>query len=313
MVEVVTIGEPMVLFVADAVGSLETIEHFTKFLAGAEVNVSIGLTRLDHKVCYITKLGHDPFGKYIYNFLSEEHIDTSYVRWDEVNPTGFQIKEKTLSGDPEVVSFRRGSAASCLTKKDLASLDWSGVKHLHVTGIPLALSPDFREAVFSLVALAKIKGIRVTFDPNLRPKLWKSQAVMVRVINELAIQCDIVLPGIGEGAVLTGHDDPEKIADFYLEKGVKAVSVKLGEKGAFVKTQSESYLVPGFKVDQVVDTVGAGDAFAVGLISGLLEGLTLRDSVLRGNAIGSLQVMTPGDNDGLPDRETLAHYLQARG
>lgn len=313
MFEVMTIGEPMVLFVADTVGSLDDIEHFTKSLAGAEVNVSIGLKRLGHKVRYITKLGQDPFGKYIYKVLSKEQIDTSYVKFDEKNPTGFQIKGKTLTGDPEVVNFRRGSAASHIAREDIASLELNGVKHIHVTGIPLALSLDFREALFSLVALAKGQGIRLTFDPNLRPKLWESKTEMVSVINALAEQCDIVLPGISEGAILMGSENPHEIADYYLEKGVKAVLIKLGEQGTFVKNSSESFLIPGFKVGKVVDTVGAGDAFAVGLISGLLEGLTLRDSVIRGNAIGALQVMTPGDNDGLPDQEELSRFLLSKG
>lgn len=313
MNEVITIGEPMVLFVADTVGPLADIGHFTKFLAGAEVNVAIGLARLDHRVTYITKLGQDPLGQYIEKFLSGERINTTYVKFDPNNPTGFQMKEKVLEGDPEVVSFRRGSAASRVCPEDLVGVDLTGVKHIHLTGIPLALSSDFCRAVFALVAEARVRKIRLTFDPNLRPKLWASQEEMIRVINELAGQCDFILPGINEGKLLTGHADPEKIADFYLDRGVNAVLIKLGEKGAYVKTATESYLVPGFPVDRVIDTVGAGDGFAVGVISALLEGLPLPEAVRRGNAIGSLQVMTPGDNDGLPNRDTLAAYLAKTG
>jgi 2-dehydro-3-deoxygluconokinase len=123
----------------------------------------------------------------------------------------------------------------------------------------------------------------------------------------------MILPGVAEGLTLTGSADPEEIADFYLKLGVKVVIVKVGDKGAFVKTQGEAYTVPGFKVSKVVDTVGAGDGFAVGIISGLLEKLSLRDAVIRGNAIGSLQVMVPGDNEGLPHREELAKYLKEQG
>lgn len=133
---------------------------------------------------------------------------------------------------------------------------------------------------------------------------------MVKVINDIASKCDMVLPGVAEGMTLTGSDDPDAIADFYLNLGVNTVIVKVGSKGAFVKTQSEAYLVPGFKVTKVVDTVGAGDGFAVGVISGLLENLPLKEAVKRGNAIGSLQVMVPGDNEGLPSREKLEQYLK---
>lgn len=310
MCEVITIGEPMVLFVADDFGKLEDVEHFTKFLAGAEVNVCIGLTRLGHKVSYITKLGQDPLGKYINKFLLKENIDVSYLKYDDEFPTGFQMKEKTKEGDPEVVSFRKGSAASHVTKEDIEKIDLTGVKHIHLTGIFPALSQSTREAVYFFIKKAKDSGIRISFDPNLRPKLWKSKDEMVKVINELASLCDIVLPGVDEGVILMGSNDPEKIADFYINNGAKIVIVKVGSKGAFVKTLKKSYIVPGFKVENVVDTVGAGDGFAVGIISGLLEGKTLDESVLRGNAIGSLQVMTPGDNDGLPTPDKLYEYIK---
>jgi len=310
MPEIILIGEPMAMFVADNIGNLEDVEKFTKSLAGAEVGVCIGLKRLGYDVSYVTKLGVDPFGKYIRNFLIKESIDVSFITFDERFPTGFQMKNKTVSGDPEVVYFRKGSAASHITKEDIKKVDLYGVKHIHVTGIPPALSKSCREATYELISRAKEKGIFITFDPNLRPAIWDSKEEMIRVINDIASKCDMVLPGVAEGLTLTGSDDPNKIADFYLNLGVKTVIVKIGDRGAFVKTQNESYTVPGYKVDKVVDTVGAGDGFAVGIVSGLLENLPLKLAVARGNAIGSLQVMVSGDNEGLPSREELEQYMQ---
>jgi 2-dehydro-3-deoxygluconokinase len=310
MSEVILIGEPMAMFVADYVGNLEDVEKFTRSLAGAEVNVCIGLKRLGYDVSYVTKLGVDPFGKYIKNFLVKEDIDTSYITFDSRFPTAFQVKSKTEVGDPEVVYFRRGTAASHIGKEDIEKIDLEGVRHIHVTGIPPALSESCKEATYELIRKAKEKGLYVTFDPNLRPALWPSKEEMVRVINDIASKCDMILPGVAEGLTLTGSDDPNEIADFYLNLGVEAVIVKVGDKGAFVKTQEEAYTVPGFKVEKVVDTVGAGDGFAVGIVSGLMEKLPLREAVRRGNAIGSLQVMVPGDNEGLPNREKLQQYLE---
>lgn len=314
MSEIILFGEPMAMFVADYVGNLEDIEKFTRSLAGAEVNVCIGLKRLGYDVSYVTKLGVDPFGKYIKNFLINEGIDTSHITFDANYPTAFQIKSKTNVGDPEVVYFRKGTAASHFSKEDMEKIDFEGVRHVHVTGIPPALSQTCREATYEMIRKAKEKGLFVTFDPNLRPSLWSSKEEMVRVINDIASKCDMILPGIAEGLTLTGSEDPKKIADFYLKLGVKTVIVKIGGKGAYVRTQDEAYTVPGFKVPKVVDTVGAGDGFAVGIISGLLENLSLKDAVIRGNAIGSLQVMVPGDNEGLPDRTKLQQYImeQAR-
>jgi 2-dehydro-3-deoxygluconokinase len=313
MSEVLTIGEPMALLIPDHEGALEDMEQFRKYVAGAEVNFSIGMSRLKHKVAYISKLGDDPFGKHIYKFLANNDIDTRYVKFDSELLTGFQLKEKVTAGDPEVISFRKNSAASALDFADVEDIDWQGVKHIHITGIPPALSDSCREVVYELIATAKKNKARVSFDPNLRLKLWKKPKQMVRVINDLAKLSDIVLPGVHEGKILTGSDNPKVIADFYLAAGVQAVVLKLGAKGSYVKTQQEEFTVPGFNVEKVVDTVGAGDGFAVGVISALIEGHSLKDAVIRGNAIGALAVMSPGDNDGLPTREELKAFLEARG
>ncbi|HET7580262.1 MAG TPA: sugar kinase [Bacillales bacterium] len=310
MDKIVTLGEPMAMFVADQTGPLEEIDHFTKYLAGAEVNVCIGLKRLGHDVTYVTKLGKDPFGKYIQRTLEKEKIDTSYLSFDREYPTGFQLKSKVESGDPDVVYFRKGSAASHINTEDLRKVNLTETRHVHLTGIPLALSESCRQAVYEFVESVKEQGLPLTFDPNLRPNLWKSPEMMVETINRVAGQCDVVLPGIQEAEILTGTRNLTAIGDFYIEKGVKTVIVKLGPEGAFVKTADQEFRVPGFRVDKVVDTVGAGDGFAVGVISGLIEGLPLREAVIRGNAIGALQVMTPGDNDGLPDRSSLERYLE---
>lgn len=108
-----------------------------------------------------------------------------------------------------------------------------------------------------------------------------------------------------------GSRDPNEIADFYLNQSkiTKTVVVKLGSKGAFIKHKDgSSETVAGFKVDQVIDTVGAGDGFAVGMITGLLEGQSISDAVSRGCAVGALAVMSPGDNDGYPTPSELSDF-----
>ncbi len=136
--------------------------------------------------------------------------------------------------------------------------------------------------------------------------LWKSEAEMVEKLNRLAFRADWVLPGLKEGVILTGQQTPEGIADFYLSRGVKAVVIKTGCDGARFKSASgEQGTVDAIKVDNVVDTVGAGDGFAVGVISALLEGKTLLQAVNRGNKIGSLAIQVRGDSEGLPTRDAL--------
>lgn len=309
MVEVLTIGEPMGLLVAEEVKPLEDVEHFTRYVCGAEINFAVGMARLGHKVAYVSKIGNDPFGKHIKNFLTANQIDSRYVDFDNDHMTGMQLKAKVETGDPEVVNFRKNTAFANLTSSDIAGIDWSTVKHLHITGIPPALSGSCRSTIYDLIAAARQHNVQISFDTNLRPALWKDKAEMVKVINDLASKADIVLPGIGEGKILTGLDDPDKIADFYLEAGAKLVVIKVGAKGAFVKTKEACFTVPAFKVEKVVDTVGAGDGFAVGVVSALLEGMAIKDAIKRGAAIGALAIMSQGDNEGLPTRQGLQDYL----
>ncbi|MNY49929.1 2-dehydro-3-deoxygluconokinase [compost metagenome] len=137
--------------------------------------------------------------------------------------------------------------------------------------------------------------------------LWKSEAEMVEKLNHLAFQANWVLPGLKEGMILTGQNTPEGIADFYLNQGVNAVVLKTGADGAWFKTAAgEKGAIAAVKVENVVDTVGAGDGFAVGVISALLEGKTLQQALVRGNKIGSLAIQVQGDSEGLPTRAQLS-------
>lgn len=310
MEKTILFGEPMALLIADTTGALEEVEHFTRALSGAEVNVSIGLSRLGHKVEYLTRLGDDPFGHYIEKTLKANDIGTALVTYDAVYRTGIQLKNRVTDGsDPYAPYYRKGSAASHISPAEIDGIDLTDVKLVHVTGIPPALSETARAAAFRLMERAKEQGIFITFDPNLRPALWEDEETMRTVINQLAAQADVILPGIEECRILVGTTDKEAVAEFYQTLGVKNVIIKDGSRGAFVKEGENSYLVPGFKVEQVVDTVGAGDGFAVGVISGILEGMSVEESVRRGNAIGAIQVMNISDNEGLPTKEELQVFM----
>jgi 2-dehydro-3-deoxygluconokinase len=310
MSEFLTIGEPIALFASEEPDqSLEDATRFRKFLAGAEVNVAVGVSRLGHSSQYITRLGEDPFGKFIENSLEKNHIGTDYVDSTPKYWTAFQLKQRVTTGDPGIFYFRKGSAAAHFDKRVLDRIDFSTVKHIHLSGIFPALSAKDLDAFKYLIELGNRYKIRTTFDPNLRPQLWASEKMMVQTINELAYQTDIVMPGTNEGKVLVGSDDPETIADFYLDHGVKMVIVKVGPRGAYAKTKDKTYFVEGFKVDHVVDTVGAGDGFAVGFITGQLEGLSIEQSLRRGNAVGALAVQDPGDSDGYPTPAGLKKFL----
>lgn len=308
--DVVTYGEAMAMFVATETGELHDVCQFIKRAAGAELNVSIGLARLGLNVGWLSRVGNDSHGRFIKKVLEQEGINADCVSTDNQYATGFQLKSKVEDGsDPIVEYFRKGSAASHLSICDFNEGYFASAKHLHLSGVAAALSTTSYELSSHLANFMHQTGKTVSFDPNLRPSLWKSKPEMVEKINQLAFKADWVLPGISEGLILTGFDQPEAIADFYLNKGVKLVVIKTGSDGAYYKNSlGDTGTVPAFFVENVVDTVGAGDGFAVGVLSALLEGKSIEQALTRGNRIGSLAIQVIGDSEGLPNREQLGHY-----
>lgn len=307
--DVVVSGEAMAMFIADEYLPLDEADHYTRAVAGAEVNVAVGLTRLGHRVGWISRLGNDPLGRYILNQVRQAGIDTRRVLFDDEYPTAFQLKGRVYEGDPEVIYFRKSSAASRMTLDEGDDAYIANARHLHVTGILPALSQTCRQYTYHAIGQARRAGMSISFDPNLRPVLWKSQDEMRQVLNDVAQKADWVFPGLDEGRVLTGYTRAEDIAKFYLDRGVKMVAIKTGTRGACLFTGTQHYELPAFSV-RVVDTVGAGDGFAVGIISGVLDGLSWRDCLERGNAIGALAVTARGDMEGLPGREQLNSFLE---
>lgn len=344
MRDVVTLGEAMVLLAAEETGPLAHVRRFSKHTAGAETNVAVGLARLGLRVGWVSRLGNDTMGQFLRDAFMKEGIDCSQVILVPGARTGFMFKGRVDDGsDPPIEYHRQGSAASLMGPNDLPLAWLQTARHLHVTGVFAALTPATLAATQTAMATVRAQGGSISFDPNLRPALWASEAHMRSTINALAVQADWVLPGLDEGRLLTGCDTPEDIAQFYLTQ-MKASShasprgqgvvVKLGADGAYFATAHSAQdstsdtahhsvnhasvnatqgYVPAFPVAKVIDTVGAGDAFAVGIISALLEDLTITQAVQRATWMGARAVQVRGDSDGLPTRAELdAAQLQTQ-
>lgn len=297
--DVVTIGESMVLFTPDSISSLTFASKFDKTIGGAESNVAIALARLGHQVGWISNLGHDDFGIYIRNMIRGEGVDTSQVKFLEDYPTAVFFKERKMVGEPKVFYYRKNSAASQMTPKDIDESFIAKAKYLHITGITPALSPTCLDTVMHSIKLAKKHGLTIIFDPNIRLKLWSKEEA-TPVLRDIANKCDIVLPGIDEGELLTGKIEPEAIAREFLQHDTSVVIVKLGKKGAYYATVEESGYVEGIQLEQVVDPIGAGDGFAAGFISGLISGIPISEAVHRANTVASYALTVPGDAEGYP-------------
>ncbi|RKD22946.1 2-dehydro-3-deoxygluconokinase [Ammoniphilus oxalaticus] len=308
--DVVTFGETMVLLNPEEMLPLEYVHRFQKQIGGAESNVAIGLCRLGHSVGWFSRLGDDPFGRFVLRFIRGEGVDTSRCSFTDQAPHSLLFKEKLSPTNINVYYYRKQGATSLLTPDDLDEEYIAGAKLLHLTGITPALSASCRETVFAAIEMAKCHGVKIVFDPNLRLKLWSEQEAKTTLLA-IAEQADYILPGLDEGQFLTGEQMPEKVAAALRQKDpMKTVIIKLGSKGSFYQDQTGSNYVSGFPAPQVVDPIGAGDGFAAGVISGILRGESWEQALRRGNAVGAIVVGANGDVEGLPTESVVEQMLR---
>lgn len=171
------------------------------------------------------------------------------------------------------------------------------------TGSSAASSAEFAELAMTVCAECAAEEIPVVFDPTLGETAPESYAL----INRLASLCEIFVPSDEDAKLLCGSGEPEKITERYLNSGTKKVVVKLDKKGAYFKSAKESGYAPTFRADRVIDTTGAGSAFAAGLISGVIEDIPLAEAVVRANACGSISIQKEGAY--FPDMSELREYM----
>jgi 2-dehydro-3-deoxygluconokinase len=317
--EVVTLGECLISLVAAAPGPLSEAVAFERQVAGAEANVAVGLARLGHSVAYVGRVGGDGFGTAIVRKLRGEGVDVGHLAVDEGATTGLMLRERRVLGAAQVVYARTGSAGSRLSVVDVdrAATDgvFVGARWLHITGITPALSATAHDATRQAVELARSAGLTISFDVNLRRRLW-SDADAAPVVRRFAEHVDIVLGSPDELAVVTGSTtaDPASLAQAVLDLGPSVAVVKLGADGALgLERGGKPVTSPAIEVSAALDPVGAGDGFCAGFIAARLGGADLPTALRSGNACGAAAVAAVGDLTGLPDTAELARLLDDAG
>lgn len=300
--DVIGIGETMVSLTPDKNGLIRNTSSFEPRVAGTETNTLIGLSRLGHNTGFISKLGDDELGAMILKELRGEGVDTTLIEFDSSHQTGLFLKEIINESDVHVYYYRQHSAASQMDPKLLEESYISSASYLFITGITPAISQSCKQTIFTAIKMAKKNNVKIVFDPNIRKKLWSEELEARQTLLEILKLSDIILPGISEGHFLFDSNDPEKISKKCIDLGAELVVVKLGENGAYYCTNNQSDYVPSFPVKQVRDPVGAGDAFAAGLLSGLIDKLSIDEAVKRACITGAYATTYVGDYEGFPDR-----------
>lgn len=307
--ELTTLGEALVVMDPVFKGPLKHIRGFEKSLGGAELNVAVGMSRLGHRVGWTGRLGDDEFGEEILAFARGEKVDISRASLNPEAPTGVYFKEWRSLDQLRVYYYRAGSAASQMRFEDL-DLDYmlSG-KILHLTGITPALSDKCHDLIEHVLSVANERGVTVSFDVNVRWRLFEGRDPR-KILEPLAARADILFLSDGEADLLFGGSDLDPVREAKRSMRAETLIVHRAE-GAFAVEEggvSESLAYPV----NAVDTVGAGDAFVAGFLSGRLRGWKTEECLDLANACGACAVTVPGDLKGLPTQEEALALRRGR-
>ncbi|MGI8870287.1 MAG: sugar kinase [Mycobacteriales bacterium] len=296
--DLITLGEAMVLLLAEPGVPVTEASSFRRLVAGSESNVAIALARLGYRVGFAGRVGADAFGTVVRRAIRGEGVDTSRLRGDDGAPTGVLVRDARPGHATEVLYLRAGSAGSRLAPGDVDDDYVASARILHVTGITPALSTTAADATYRAADAARGAGMVVTLDPNVRRRLGPLEQTLGR-IRPLIRRADVVLAGRDEAIALTGTPDAEAAAHRLLGAGPRLVVIKDGANGSTAYDGTDVLPVPAASA-VLVDPVGAGDAYAAGFIDGLLRGTDVAAALHGGTALGALAVGAAGDVEGLP-------------
>jgi len=300
----------MVEFCATTVGYLKDVPLFERGWGGDTSNALVAVARLGKRAGYITRVGDDEFGKCFLEMWQREGIDTSQVIVEEGGFTAVYFITLVDGGKHEFTYYRGNSAASHLSPNDVNPEYIEQTKIFHSSGISQAISQSCREAVFKAAETAKKSNILFSYDPNVRLKLWPVSTAR-SVINYTLELADVVMPSLEDAKFITGFDLPDKAAEAILKRGPKIVVIKLGAQGCFVATEEEKIFAQAFRMDNIVDTTGAGDAFTGAFLVGLLEGWDLAKVARFANAAAALKTLGRGAVAPIPTRKRVDEYLSS--
>ncbi|WP_194409983.1 sugar kinase [Microbacterium cremeum] len=281
-------GETMAMVAPVVAEPVADADAFLLDAGGAESNVAAHVAAAGHRALWFSRLGDDALGRRVARQLAARGVDVSRVVFDDRHPTGLYVKDPGNG----VLYFRRGSAASHLDVADADAVSFDGVDVLHVSGITAAISASAAQFLVRVIARARAAGVPVSFDVNHRAPLWSAETA-APVLLALARSADLVFVGRDEAETLWDTATAAEVRA--LLPHVAELIVKDGDVGATAFAGSDEVFEPALVVE-VVEAVGAGDAFAGGYLASLLSGATVAERLRAGHARAARTLQTTTDS-----------------
>jgi 5-dehydro-2-deoxygluconokinase len=287
---------------------LEDVETFGKFLGGSAANVAVAAARLGNRSALISGVGADPFGKYVCAELARLGVDDNYVVINDEYPTPVTFCEIFPPDDFPLYFYRRPSAPDLqITAEDIdadavrsARLYWSTV-----TGLSEEPSRSAHFAAWE----ARNRAPLTVLDLDYRPMFWDSPAAATEQVQRALAHVTVAVGNREECEIAVGESNPRKAAEALLDLGVELAIVKQGPRGVLGKTKHSSVTVSPNEVD-VVNGLGAGDAFGGSLCHGLLHGWSLEKTLRYANAAGAIVASRLECSTAMPTAAEVAELAE---
>lgn len=306
---IVALGEPMIEFNQ---ARADAPEQYLRGFGGDTSNMAIAAARLvgePGQVGYVTRVGDDAFGRMLVDLWRAEGVDTRGVVADRAAPTGVYFVTHGANGH-EFSYLRAGSAASKMTPEALPEEIIRSASILHVSGISQAISAGACDSVFAAIEMAEAGGARISYDPNLREKLWPLARARATIAATIA-QCDWFLPSFDEAQALSGYDDANAIIQWCHALGAPVVALKCGRAGVVVSDGHRTETIPGHDVE-CIDATGAGDCFDGAFAARSFAGDSPFEAARYANIAAALATTGFGAVAPLPRDAAVRKLLDAR-
>ncbi len=303
--DVVALGEAMVEFNQTAAGQPQYLQGF----GGDTSNAAIAAARAGARSAYLTRVGADGFGRSLLQLWGQEGVNTAGVTTASASHTGIYFVTHGTQGH-EFHYLRADSAASRMTPQWLAGVPSEMIRaarFLHLSGISLAISAGACDTGFEAMEIAREAGTQVSFDSNLRLKLWPLSRARACTIQAVGL-CDVFIPSLEDMQVLTGLTAPDEIIRWGHDHGAAKVVLKLGAEGALVSDGEQREHIPARHVT-LRDATGAGDCFCGNLLARMAKGDDVFRAALYANAAASLSVQGFGAVAPMPRSSSVFAVL----
>lgn len=280
---------------------VEFIDQIRLTVAGTAGGTAVDCAKLGLGTLAVGAVGDDEKGEFVLSTLAGHGIDVSAMQRLAGVPTSATILNIRPNGDRPALHQRGASDHFSVDEPLLEQL--LDAEFVHVGGTGLLGRLDGAPTV-ALLKQARERGCVTTLD------LIAATRETLPLVEPCLPYVDYFIPSVEEGSALTGHDEPEAIADYFLGKGVKTCILTLGEHGAYAATANEQFRMPAFRVD-VADTTGCGDAFSAGVIAALKRGWTLRETVRFASAAAALVATGLGSDAGIVSFEKTVDFMNS--